>query len=116
MFASGWDQMPLLPRATAVGIPFHRGEFGWWNQALLLVFGLVIVFSIVSGWVMYFKRYAKGARGMPVLLPGAWKSASPYALVGTLVMFVCMPLLALSGALVGVVELVRWWLQRKAAA
>ena len=113
LYYSGWDKQTAFGKATAIGIPFHRGEFGWWNQALLLVFGMGVIFSIVSGWQMYFKRRARGVSGMPTLLPGAWKSTSPYAVLGALVMFLCMPLLALSAALVGVAELGGWWFQRR---
>lgn len=56
LYKSGWEQMPGLSRATAVGIPFHRGEFGWWNKALLLLVGLSVIFSVVSGYVMWLKR------------------------------------------------------------
>lgn len=67
LFASGWDQMPLLPRATAVGIPFHRGEFGWWNQALLVLVALSALFSVISGLVMWWQRRPQGAMGAPRL-------------------------------------------------
>ena len=65
---------------------------------------------------MYFKRRAKGLAGMPALVPGAWKSASPDAVLGAVVMFVAMPLLALSAAAVCVLELVRWWFARSVVA
>ena len=29
LYQSSWQDLPLLAKATAVGIPFHRGEFGW---------------------------------------------------------------------------------------
>nr|WP_315489117.1 PepSY domain-containing protein [uncultured Rhodoferax sp.] len=77
LYYSGWDQQTAFGKATAIGIPFHRGEFGVWNQVVLLVFGLGVLFSIVSGWVMYFKRRGRGLAGLPHLAPGAWKSLSP---------------------------------------
>jgi uncharacterized iron-regulated membrane protein len=116
LYYSGWDKQTAFGKATAIGIPFHRGEFGWWNQALLFVFGLGVIFSIVSGWVMYFKRRAKGLAGMPALVPGAYQSASPYAVLGAVVMFACMPLLALSAVLVALAELGGWWLKRSVLA
>ncbi|MBX9869242.1 MAG: PepSY domain-containing protein, partial [Burkholderiaceae bacterium] len=58
LFQSNWQQLPLLAKATAVGIPFHRGEFGWWNQALLVVVGLAVIFYIVSGYAMWLQRRA----------------------------------------------------------
>jgi uncharacterized iron-regulated membrane protein len=115
LYFSGWDAQTMFGKATAIGIPFHRGEFGIWNQALLLVFGLGVVFSIVSGWVMYFKRRAHGLAGLPRLAPGAWKSVSPVAVVATLCMLVSMPLLAISGAVVAAIESVLWWRTRAAA-
>lgn len=105
LYYAGWDKQTAFAKATAVGIPFHRGEFGWWNQALLLVFGVGILFSIVSGWVMFFKRRQPGSFGLPHLLPGAWKSASVTSLVTAAVLFAAMPLLALSSAVIIVLEL-----------
>jgi uncharacterized iron-regulated membrane protein len=106
LYYAGWDGDTAFGKATNVGIPFHRGEFGWWNQALLLVFGLGIVFSIVSGWVMFFKRRKRGVAWLPPLLPGAWRAASPVAWLTALGMCALMPLLAASAALPVVVELV----------
>jgi uncharacterized iron-regulated membrane protein len=56
LFSSGWDQLPMLSKATAVGIPFHRGEFGVWNQVLLVLAALAAVFSVVSGLAMWWLR------------------------------------------------------------
>jgi uncharacterized iron-regulated membrane protein len=105
LFYGGWDRQTAFAKATAIGIPFHRGEFGLWNQALLLVFGIGVVFSLVSGWVMYFRRRQPGSLGLPRLLPGAWKSAPPGAWMAAAALFAAMPLLALSSAAVVAVEL-----------
>lgn len=104
LFYSGWDKQTVFSKATAIGIPFHRGEFGWWNQALLLLFGVGVLFSLVSGWVMFFKRRQAGSLGLPRLLPGAWKSASIGTWLSAAVMAVAMPLLALSAAVVVLLE------------
>lgn len=105
LYASAWDQQTLFGKATAIGIPFHRGEFGVWNQALLFVFGVGVVFSILSGWMMYFKRRQQGMKGVPEVMPGAWKSVSLGAMLSAAVMLAAMPLLALSGVLVLMIEL-----------
>ncbi|MFD2272202.1 PepSY-associated TM helix domain-containing protein [Undibacterium arcticum] len=55
LYYADWRKQTVFAQATAIGIPFHRGEFGWWNQALLLLFALGVVFSILSGWVMVFQ-------------------------------------------------------------
>ncbi|MFN3304021.1 MAG: PepSY-associated TM helix domain-containing protein [Roseateles sp.] len=67
MFSSGWERFPTLARATAVGIPFHRGEFGVWNQVLLALAALAAVFSVVSGLVMWWQRRPRGKVGAPTL-------------------------------------------------
>jgi uncharacterized iron-regulated membrane protein len=106
IYYAGWDRQTAFSKATAIGIPFHRGEFGWWNQALLLMFGIGVVFSLVSGWVMFFKRRRTGTFGLPGLLPSAWKSMSPAMWIVAASLCVAMPLLAISAAMVLVLELV----------
>lgn len=67
LFAAGWDEMPLLARATAVGIPFHRGEFGLWNQLVLVLVALACIAAVVSGLRMAWLRRP----------PGRWMAAPP---------------------------------------
>lgn len=108
LYRSGWEQQTAFGKATAVGIPFHRGEFGVWNQVVLFLFGAGVLFSLVSGWVMLFKRRGAGRDGaaplLPPLLPGAWRAASPLALASALALCLLMPLLAVSGAALLVLE------------
>lgn len=115
LYYSGWSEQTAFGKATAIGIPFHRGEFGWWNQALLLLFGLSVLFSLGSGWVMYFKRRAQGLRGLPAVARDAWKSVSPWAWGGALLMLVAMPLLALSSIAVAGIECLLLLRSRRAA-
>lgn len=105
LYYAGWDKQTAFAKATAIGIPFHRGEFGWWNQALLLMFGLSVLFSLISGWAMFFKRRQPGSFGLPRLLPGAWKSASIGMWITTAVLCITLPLLALSAAVVVALEI-----------
>jgi uncharacterized iron-regulated membrane protein len=104
LYRAGWDRQTAFGKATAVGIPFHRGEFGLWNQVLLFLFGAGVLFSLLSGWVMYFKRTRSGGLGLPVLLPNAWKAASPLALLGGMALCALLPLLAISAAVVLALE------------
>lgn len=104
LYFAGWDKQTPFSKATAIGIPFHRGEFGWWNQLLLLIFGIGILFSLVSGWVMYFKRARSRWLEFPRLLPGAWRAPSLPCLMLAVALMAMMPLLALSAALVLIVE------------
>jgi len=104
LYAAGWDQQTVFSKATAIGIPFHRGEFGLWNQVLLLTFGVGVLFSLASGWVMFFKRRPPGWRILPRLLPGAWQSASIGEWIAAVILCIAMPLLALSAAFVLALE------------
>ncbi len=105
LYYAGWQAQTAFGKATAIGIPFHRGEFGWWNQALLLLFGASVLFSLVSGWVMFFKRRLPGSLGLPKLLPGAWTSPSAPAWLLAASMCALMPLLLVSGSLLMLLEL-----------
>ena len=67
LFSTEWDRYPLLAQATAAGIPFHRGEFGGWNQTLLALAALGAVFSVVSGLVIWWKRRPRGSLAAPPL-------------------------------------------------
>lgn len=105
LYSAGWKEQTAFGKATAIGIPFHRGEFGWWNQAILLVFGIGLLFSLVSGWVMFFKRRKPGSFVLPPLLPGAWKSASRGMWVTAGAMLIALPVLAVSAAGVLILEM-----------
>jgi uncharacterized iron-regulated membrane protein len=107
LYYHGWESFTLFNKATAIGIPFHRGEFGWWNQVLLLVFGVGVVWWLISGWVMFFKRKRQGLLGLPRLLPGAWRSVPMPACVTALVLLLAMPVWAWS---VGAVCVAEGWL------
>ena len=113
LYFSGWNDLAAFGKATAIGIPFHRGEFGWWNQALLIVFGVGVLFSLVSGWAMFFKRRRAGLLGLPPLKQGAWASMPVLGWVSAALLFVAMPLLAYSAAVVALIEAGLAWNLRR---
>jgi uncharacterized iron-regulated membrane protein len=113
LYYSGWDKQTVFGKATAIGIPFHRGEFGWWNQALLLMFGLSVLFSTVTGWVMFYKRRKVTGQFLPRLTPNAWRATPVGAVITAAVFFVIMPLLAWTAAAVAAIEMVLAWRSRK---
>lgn len=104
LYVSDWQQQTAFGKATAIGIPFHRGEFGWWNQAVLLIFGLGVLFSLLSGWWMYFKRRKAGRLSLPVVPPQAWRALGAGWSVTALLCLALMPALAVSAPLVLLVE------------
>lgn len=106
LYYAGWDKQTAFGKATAIGIPFHRGELGFWNQLLLFVFAAGILFSLVSGWVVSFKRRRAGVAWLPRLLPGAWRSLPPLAMLCGLAPCVLMPLLALSTVALIVIDVI----------
>jgi uncharacterized iron-regulated membrane protein len=105
LYRAGWEGQTAFGKATAVGIPFHRGELGVWNQVLLFVFAAGVLFSLLSGWVMFFKRRRAGRLGLPKLLPGAWRSAPVAWVILGVGLCALMPLLALSTLVLLAVEL-----------
>ena len=105
LYRAGWERQTAFGKATAVGIPFHRGELGVWNQVLLFVFAAGVLFSPVSGWVMFFKRRRAGQFGLPKLLAGAWRSAPLWAVVLGIGLCALLPLLALGALVLVVVEI-----------
>jgi uncharacterized iron-regulated membrane protein len=113
LYYAGWDRQTAFGKATAVGIPFHRGELGIWNQVLLFVFAAGVLFSLVSGWVMFFKRRRAGGAGLPKLVPGAWRAAPPAAVVLGLGLCALMPLLALSACVLAAIEAALGWRRRR---
>jgi uncharacterized iron-regulated membrane protein len=75
-----------------------------------------VLFSLVSGWTMFFKRRSStgaGWLGLPKLVPGAWRAMPPAALVLGIGLCLLMPLLALSAAVLAVIEVA---LSRRAQA
>ncbi len=74
LWRSGWADQTAFGKATAIGIPFHRGEFGLWNQALLALFGLGVLASTVSGWVMWWRRSRSSSRSswLGFVRQGTW--------------------------------------------
>lgn len=75
---SEWADLSGFARLTAVGIPFHRGELGLWNQALLALFALGLLGALLSGLLMLRRRLHQGGRlwvrsAQPA--PGRWVAA-----------------------------------------
>jgi uncharacterized iron-regulated membrane protein len=93
LFYTGWKDQTLFGKATAIGIPFHRGEFGIWNQFLLFIFGVGIIFSMTTGWVMVVKRFKSSSNFVPPLHAASWRRIPiPIGLL-TLALLWLMPLM-----------------------
>jgi len=108
LFRSGWAQLPVLAKATAVGIPFHRGEYGVWNQVLLAMAALAAVFSVVSGLAMWWLRRPPGALAAPPLSAGDLRDVPVHWWAVLTVLAVAMPVFGASLLAMSLLEGVRW--------
>lgn len=114
LFRSGWEQLPLLAKATAVGIPFHRGDYGLWNQVLLAIAALAAVFSVVSGLVMWWLRRPPRTLAAPPLSPADLRGVPLrwWAVLGALAL--AMPVFGTSMLVMATLEGLRWFGTRQA--
>ena len=113
LFRSGWQDLPLLPKATTLGIPFHRGEFGVWNQLLLALAALVAIFSVVSGVVMWRARRPTGRMAAPPIDAGNVRALPLWLWAVTGAMAWAMPVFGISLAVFVGIELA-WAAWRRA--
>lgn len=104
LFEARWDQLPILARATAVGIPFHRGEFGWWNQALLVLVGSSVIFSVISGYVMWLQRRKAASLSVPKINSQHAKSIPVWIWIVMLAMGIALPVFGVSLLLLLILE------------
>lgn len=102
LYDSRWQDQTAFGKATAVGIPFHRGELGVWNQLLLAAFGISVLWSMLSGWASALQR---GKPLLPKVLPGAWRHLPIWVWPVAALMLVAMPVLAASAVVVVLIEL-----------
>lgn len=104
LWRSGWAELPLFAKTTAVGIPFHRGAFGLWNQLLLLAFGLGLLASVVSGLAMAWLRWRRGQSLLPRGPAGAAGARRCVVLAVSLLLCGLIPLLAVFLLIFAVIE------------
>lgn len=96
IYRSGWHELPLLAKATAVGIPFHRAEFGVWNQAVIGAASLAAIFAVVSGFLMWWKRRPARRVGAPAVSARQLRAVPLWLWPLTLVLAVLMPVFGIS--------------------
>jgi len=116
LYRSGWAEQTAFGKATAIGIPFHRGEYGLWNQALLVLFGVGVLFSLASGWTMFFQRWRRGEAIFPPSVPGAWRHVRLWSWPAGAALMLAMPLLAATAVPVALAEASAAWRARRQAA
>ncbi|MEQ1814401.1 MAG: PepSY domain-containing protein [Candidatus Nitrotoga sp.] len=115
LFFSGWEQLPLLAKATTVGIPFHRTEFGVWNQVLLGLAVLTLIFSVVSGWVMWWQRRPSGRLGSPPLTANQVRVVPKWVWLMLIALSIALPVFGVSVLVFIAAKVLRLWLSRRSA-
>lgn len=112
-----WRDYGLVARAVESGVMLHEGKmFGLANQLLMAAICLLILFSSVSGLVLWWQRRPAGRLGVPPLrhdLP-RWKAA-----VGVMLMLgAIFPLVGASLLLIWLLDrlLTRLWAWRRLAS
>ena len=107
-----WQDYGLVAKTVETGVMLHEGKlFGLVNQLLMAAVCLLILFSSVSGLVLWWKRRPAGSLGVPPLrhdLP-RWKTA-----IGVmLVLGVVFPLVGASLVLVWMLDRLLGLLRRQ---
>lgn len=114
-YRSAWSDLPLLAKATAVGIPFHRAELGVWNQCLIAAAAIAAIFALLSGVVMWWKRRPAQGVGAPVVSASQLRTVPPILWALTTVLAVALPAFGISlAAFVGVELAAALWRRRSA--
>lgn len=106
---AGRAQLPPLARAVATGVDIHEADyFGRLGPWVNTGFALSLVWLCVTGAMAWWRRRPAGRLGTPPAPQRAW----PWALrAGALVLFVALPLLAVSALALWLGE----WLWQRAA-
>jgi uncharacterized iron-regulated membrane protein len=89
-------------KAMAVGIALHEGQTGWWNIAFNILYCLAVIFLVMSGIIMWWKRRPAAALAAP-LYPRNF--VIPKAAIGVaVVLAVCFPLGGVALVLFAIVD------------
>lgn len=99
---AGWADFPLMAKAVATGVDIHEasyfGRIGPWINTL---FALALVWLCVTGLMAWWRRKPATTLGVPPAPRQPW----PWWLRGVaLGMFLLLPLLAVSAAVLGLFE------------
>jgi uncharacterized iron-regulated membrane protein len=113
LFYSSWKDQTLFGKATAIGIPFHRGEFGIWNQFLLFIFGAGVIFSLISGWTMFFNRFKGDSFFIPPVHIGSWRGIPISIWLLALALLCLIPLLVIGFAFIIFAEAILFFFGNK---
>ena len=88
-----------------MGIPFHRAEFGVWNQVVLALAALAAIFSVVSGVVMWWQRRPAGRIAAPAVTVQQVRAVPAGLWVLALAMAWAMPVFGISVAVLLTLDL-----------
>jgi uncharacterized iron-regulated membrane protein len=97
----GFDDYPVLAQVVSQGIGLHEGRslglWSFWGSALMCV---AVIFSCVSGPVMWWRRRPRGARSTAAPRGRMPLRATPALVVGLVLLGVLLPFFGISLLLV----------------
>ena len=93
----GFDDYPVLAQVVSQGIGLHEGRsFGAWSMAGTTLMCLAIIFSCVTGPLMWWRRRPSRSGSMGAPRGRMPLRASPLLVVGLVALGVLLPLFGLS--------------------
>lgn len=99
---AGWDQFPLMAKAVATGVDIHEARyFGRIGPWLNTGFALALVWLCATGAMTWWRRRPASSMAVP---PAAQRPWPWWLRVAAVAMFLLLPLLALSAALLWLAE------------
>lgn len=104
---ASWQDFPVVAKTVATGVDIHEGGyFGGIGPWLNTVFAAALAWLSATGFMAWWRRKPAHAVGMPAAARTPWPT---WLRVSALAMFVALPLLALSAAVLWLGE--RAWRQ-----
>ncbi|NHD16162.1 MULTISPECIES: PepSY domain-containing protein [unclassified Actinopolyspora] len=93
----GWDDYPVLAKATTLGIDFHQAQlFGTVNRIGLTVLAAALIVLVLAGYRTWWLRRPSGGLGVPPRMGPLLRTAPLPLLLGFGLLMVALPLLAVS--------------------
>lgn len=99
----GWSDYGFMGKVISIGIAFHQGEFGLFNQLFNLILVIALIIIPVSGLIMWWKRKPEGMLGAPTL-PTNFKMVKGLTVI-VIALGIFFPLVGMSLLLVWLLDL-----------
>ncbi|WP_438388605.1 PepSY-associated TM helix domain-containing protein [Actinopolyspora saharensis] len=93
----GWDDYPLLAKATTLGIDFHQAQlFGTVNRIGLTLLATALIVLVLAGYRTWWLRRSSGGLGVPPRMGPLLRTTPLPLLLGFGLLMVTLPVLGAS--------------------